>query len=314
MGFGHVRDHSGISTSVISPIVLEATRFLPALIGESEVGDQDLHDALISAPLGGKFSLDELRSAVRLLEDLELIKRDGATGRAGLASGVLEASRWTSADWHKFLATLMIERDGRAWIRVVVRENESVHTEYVPEPCESLLAIAFPDPVVRERILLQQARKFDEVRLNELGAAGEEGLVKILKHELSGHGLADEVAWVSRVSDSLGYDITAPRLDGSTRRIEVKAVSRMTTKARFFLSRNEFQVGLSDLDWCLAVVLVAQGQTEMLGWLTASMLSGHAPLDCSGLSSWATARFLIPLHALRQGSPGGLDIQSKKPN
>jgi hypothetical protein len=68
-------------------------------------------------------------------------------------------------------------------------------------------------------------RRFSDADARRTGDLAEAHVTKACRAQLSGAGRDDLAALVRRVSltsDQLGYDVTAPRLDGSTRRLEVK--------------------------------------------------------------------------------------------
>lgn len=157
----------------------------------------------------------------------------------------------------------------------------------------------------REELLLALGRKFDESERATLGLRGEEFVVKIARDELTELGRADLAADVRRLSefaDNLGYDVVAPRLDGS-RRLEVKTSGRRGDLFRFFISRSEIDWGLRDLDWALvACRLHSDGELELLGWCRAQALEPYLPTDSEG-GRWAEAELEIPPTLFYYGLP-----------
>jgi len=154
---------------------------------------------------------------------------------------------------------------------------------------------------------------WDDARV-ELGADGERALVEECRSELEGLGrsdLAGEVAQVSLVSDSLGYDILAPRLTGRPRLLEAKARRRPNTSEvfRFFVSRNEVQTGrVSPDDWFLVVCLLpAADQGDLrpdFGWCRVETIEAYLPND--GPGRWEQARVDLPMHLMVPGVPPAL--------
>ncbi len=178
----------------------------------------------------------------------------------------------------------------------------------VPPPdAGEQLEIVLPDPDGREAFLLSMGRRFDDEASRRLGELGEKHVLKAFQAELEDLGcpeLAGAVQRVSLVSDQLGYDIAAPRLDGSTRRVEVKASSRVGGGlVHIFLSRSEVEVGLRDADWSLAICSVSSNETvETLGWCRAGALRPNLPDDSPG-GTWRVVELSINFSALRAGLP-----------
>lgn len=154
------------------------------------------------------------------------------------------------------------------------------------------------DPERREALLLALARKYDRVFQAELGARGEDFVVERARQELAELGrdnLVDRVRRLSELSDELGYDVVAPRLHGN-RRLEVKTTAHHDDGLiRFFVSRNEIDVGLRDEDWALVACRVRDGsEMELVGWCRAAALSPYLPIDSEG-GQWREAELAIPL-------------------
>lgn len=139
------------------------------------------------------------------------------------------------------------------------------------------------------------------------GAAGEEAVVFACREQLAGLGREDLVQGVQRVSlisDVLGYDVAAPALGGNLRLLEVKTESSGTTEARFYLSRNEYEVGRSRPGWALVYCRAPDGpdgHVDVVGWCRASALREFLPEDHRG--RWTEARVRLPLRVLLPGIP-----------
>jgi hypothetical protein len=144
------------------------------------------------------------------------------------------------------------------------------------------------------------------------GAAGEEAIVAACRtelHELGAPELAAQVQRVSLVSDTFGYDVLAPRLDGRRRLIEVKAQrGSVIDRFRFFLSRNEFDTGCRDHDWSLAACSLpgptGDYRADIVGWCSADALHPYLPKDGGG--KWTEALVHLPVAALVPGYPPAL--------
>jgi len=166
------------------------------------------------------------------------------------------------------------------------------------------------DPEVREAMLLSLKRRYDDSLLKTLGEFGERIALDAFRLELLLLGykaLAQSVRRVSLVSDQLGYDITAPRVSGLPRRVEVKATTcaRDASEYCVYISRNEADFGSRNPDWSLLVVHVLDsdsGGGEVIGWCNASAIESLLPED-SDSGAWVQARIRLPSELLRPGIP-----------
>jgi len=173
------------------------------------------------------------------------------------------------------------------------------------------LAQLVPDAARREELLLALARRFDDTRQRLTGEIGEEVVMDAARAELRAigrHDLAREVRRVSLLSDQLGYDISAPRVAGSARLLEVKATAAHAAvgSLEIHLSRNEADTGATLPDWALVACLVDnvdQRLGHIIGWCAANALADLLPLD--GVASrWDQASIELPLARLSPGLPG----------
>lgn len=181
--------------------------------------------------------------------------------------------------------------------------------EDVPEGTRALAEELIPDAERREALLLALGRKHDDASRRALGLRGEEFVVDRARHELIELGrrdLASQVRRLSEFSDDLGYDIVAPRIHGK-RRLEVKTSGRSGEGlVRFFLSRNEFDWGLRDVDWALVVCRVgADDEIDLVGWCRAPALEPYLPADGEG-SRWTSSEVEIPLTLFEPGLPSAV--------
>ena len=118
--------------------------------------------------------------------------------------------------------------------------------------------------------------------------------------------LARAVRHLSLESDQLGYDITAPRIGGQRRLLEVKATTTHGAETiTFHLSRNEAETGLRYRDWALvvcAVTDVAARAGEIVGWQSAAFLAPAFPVDSPG-GRWESATVTVTVADLLPGLP-----------
>jgi hypothetical protein len=157
---------------------------------------------------GGEFSAANLRVGEELLLDAGLLVE--RNGRLHLTKGLEELLEGSIED-----ATA-----------AVVLEASSLSGTADALEHTSELEVLVPDPRRREELLVAQARRFDDRRRRLIGEIGEEVVLTAARHELTllnRDDLARRVRRVSLDSDALGYDISAPRLIGEPRLLEVKA-------------------------------------------------------------------------------------------
>ncbi len=173
------------------------------------------------------------------------------------------------------------------------------------------LAELIPDAARREELLLALAQRFDDTFQRLVGEIGEELVVNAARTELRNMGrpdLAHEVRRVSLLSDQLGYDISAPRVTGAPRLLEVKATTTdgAGRSLAIRLSRNEADTGTTLPDWALVACQVentVQRQGHIIGWCTCHALADLLPSDCL-TGRWEQASLALPLDRLSPGLPG----------
>lgn len=148
-------------------------------------------------------------------------------------------------------------------------------------------------------------------RRAEVGAAGEDRVVISCMEELTQLGrpeLASAVQRVSLVDDSLGYDVSAPRLSGPPRMLEVKTSGQAMEMFTFYLTRNEYEVGCNHpRRWALVACTLAARQelaAEIVGWCRVSSLEQYLPQDGNG--RWTEAIVRLPLAVLVSGTPSAV--------
>ncbi|WP_373318042.1 protein NO VEIN domain-containing protein [Virgisporangium aliadipatigenens] len=138
----------------------------------------------------------------------------------------------------------------------------------------------------------------------EIGAAAEDFVLDVCRRELDSLGRSDLAAKTQRVSlisDSLGFDILAPVIGGASRRLEVKGQSTSSRPfVRFFLTRNEFEVGRRCPEWSLVCCQVGSSP-NVVGWCKAGTLAPYLPQDRNG--RWTEALVTLPISTLFPGLP-----------
>jgi hypothetical protein len=102
----------------------------------------------------------------------------------------------------------------------------------------------------------------------------------------------------------LGYDITAPRLDRSPRRIEVKTTRAGGSIAPVIVTRTEATVGTTDAAWMLVVVRLSDDDSaDILGWIDGQRIAPLLPIDLHSSARWETANLRLPVAELTVGVP-----------
>lgn len=97
---------------------------------------------------------------------------------------------------------------------------------------------------------------------------------------------------------------TAPRLDGSTRRVEVKGTRTPGAQLLIVLSVNEAKTAARDPNWSLVVCRVATDDTVVvLGWATNALLAARLPVDNVWRGGWLSAAVPIDEAELTPGLP-----------
>jgi hypothetical protein len=279
--------------SIPSAHALRSAREAVRALHPPETSRADARESFRRLPTGGLFTGADYDTAEEVLRSVDLVQVDGDMLVVSESVRILATMPARAAD--ALLLDLILERRPPNWLRTAAG-GSSLREAIVPDAELAAVGEILPDPDVREAILLRAARRFDAARLAALGAAGEDQVVEHCKHELANAGraeLADQVERVSLISDELGYDVVAPKLDGGNRRLEVKATRRLTWRTEIFLSRNEFEVGLTDPDWALVVCAIDDDdQVSILGWCRALQLENLVPEDRHPHGRWVSVSLL----------------------
>ncbi|WGL52142.1 hypothetical protein P5P86_19590 [Nocardioides sp. BP30] len=156
------------------------------------------------------------------------------------------------------------------------------------------------------------AERADAVDRAEAGAAGEEFVLACVRRDLETlhrSDLAARCERVSLVSDFFGYDVAAPTLGPSVRRLEVKTQTTdlSPTTMRFYLTRHEYDIGRANpSEWALVACTRSResGSLALLGWCRASTLATYLPVDQGG--KWTEALVTVPVSVLTKGFPAAI--------
>ncbi|WP_177245219.1 DUF3883 domain-containing protein [Streptosporangium canum] len=137
--------------------------------------------------------------------------------------------------------------------------------------------------------------KIDTRTRQEVGSAGELALLRLLQE--IGSVTATHVA---AYADGLGYDVSVEG-NGLCLHLEIKSTTRRG-RLSIYLSRNEFEVMLTDPKWRLVVVLVGTDkEANAIGMVDSQWITDHAPVDTSSLGRWESVRLDIPPGVARSG-------------
>ncbi len=140
---------------------------------------------------------------------------------------------------------------------------------------------------------------------HERGASAERLVVQECRAQLVALGrsdLAADVQQVSQISDHFGYDVSAPRIGGTSRLLEVKGSARTGGSVfEFYLSRNEFDVGTRHLNSWWLVACDVSSDPRVVGHCSAAAVASFLPSDDRG--RWTEALVRMPSHLLVSGLP-----------
>jgi hypothetical protein len=264
----------------------------------------DARDSYRRSPNGGQFREADLFAGEELLIAAGLISRDqDFLEITAELSGLAALDHETAS---LLVVTSVLERTPPMWLRSAAGGGE-VRGELIPEEADAELRQLLGDPARREAMLLTAARRHDAALLAGIGLAGEEHVEQQCRDELGAAAkpeLSSQVSRVSAISDVLGYDVVAPTLAGTMRRLEVKTTRRSGWRTEIYISRNEFEVGLADPDWAL-VVCEMDGDDDVttVGWCRADAIRGLVPADQHAHGRWVNANLLLVEVLLTPGLP-----------
>jgi hypothetical protein len=139
-------------------------------------------------------------------------------------------------------------------------------------------------------------KKFDDTLLKDLGERGEAFMIEMIKNSLD-PSLHSRIKHVALSDDTLGFDVIAPdpRDSQSNILLEVKTSSRPKPNFRFYLSRNEYETGLSRPNWWICCIRLNEGFARLEGMFQASELESKVPNDASAEALWQSTLFSLDI-------------------
>lgn len=140
------------------------------------------------------------------------------------------------------------------------------------------------------------ADKVDRLLLEEIGLAGEEAVVSILKKSLP-DDLHNKIKHISLYDDSAGFDIQTPSIknNAQTLFLEIKTSTRPGKIFNFYISRNEARVASLNSNWLLVGVSKKDGVHEILGSLSYDQFSGFLPINSHPNGRWENCKISMPV-------------------
>jgi hypothetical protein len=148
------------------------------------------------------------------------------------------------------------------------------------------------------------ADKVDRLLLEEIGLAGEEAVVTILKKSLP-HELHNKVKHISLFDDSAGFDIQTPSIKDNTETLflEIKTSTRPGSIFNFYISRNETRVASLNRNWLLVAISKRDGDHEIIGTLFYDQFSSFLPTNSHPDGRWENCKISIPVSLFENGLP-----------
>lgn len=285
-------DRGGVPT----PHVARAAVQVAAVLDQHGSRVVDADESYWRRATGGVYAPPDLRLGQQLLVEVGLVEeRDGMLYPTAALSELVDLADDESA------AALAV------WVADQKLETEAV--ESAGAALAATLDQLLDDPARREQMLVALGRRFDDTYQRLLGEIGEELVVAAARCELDALGypeLATAVRRISLATDQAGYDITAPRVMGNARLLEVKATSTVAPATGIHLTRNELETGSRYADdWALVVCRITDVQErkgEIVGWTNGPTLSEVAPHDTES-GQWESAFIRVPIDALVPGLP-----------
>jgi hypothetical protein len=246
---------------------------------------------------GGLYAPPDLRLGQQLLLDVGLVER-----RGDVLFPTLELQALVEGPDDDSAAALGLWAAERA----IDPSSPSVPEGGLTAMLEELV----DDPARREEMLIAFGRRFDDSRERLIGEIGEELVMQAARLDLQSLGYPELAARVRRISldtDQAGYDISAPRVVGPPRLLEVKATTGAAiSEVAVHLSRNEFETGNRySRDWSLVVCAITNLDTragEILGWIPVTVLADATPSD-TARGRWESALVTFETDSLWPGLP-----------
>lgn len=300
-----------------TPVPLPTRHVITAAVHVSHLVDtRPATQAVLDAsyanyPTGGVFGVPDLRAGQQLLTFVGYVNQD-ADGYTSTES-LVNLRTLDMDDAAEVLIRQYLQVANPSWLRIATgvladgSDEANLAGGYIPQDAAASLTSVLPDADQREAMLMALGRRYDAEANAKIGRQGEEHVVAELRHELVNLGypdLADNVSHVALVSDQLGYDITAPRIDGTKRRVEVKTTGRaVSSDVTFYVSRNEYETARQP-GWYLVVCrLSADTTVTTVGWCTGGAVRAKCPVDLDPRGRWQQAEITLPAAQLSAGLP-----------
>lgn len=136
-------------------------------------------------------------------------------------------------------------------------------------------------------------KKFDNTENLENGLEGEKFIITELEKNLS-RQKSDKIIHVSLIDDTKGYDIEFENINNQKRFLEVKTSSLPAKTFSFYLSRNEYEVGMmNDNVWSIVLVKLLNGTPVFFGSLSIHDLVGYLPEEkFKDIAKWQVLKFV----------------------
>lgn len=285
---------------------LEACQLVARLLeADRETPTQDLRSSFWNVPTGGRFSIAHLEFAANLLSRIGLVAEDGE--HLWPSAGLHDFCKLSLDDAARLVLVELLARERPLWLRAAMLNGGGFAYETVPDETLKRIEGLIQDQVQRDAVLLQAGYRVDIERRSEIGRIGELAVIESIKLEYARHdaeSLSSSIHHVSEASDALGYDVSCLTLDGArTRRLEIKT-SASSRPIRVFLSRNEFDRGLSDQDWRLVVCVLDEKDARVVGWTKPMWIAARLPNDSGSTGCrWESSSLVFDRSDLSMGLP-----------
>ena len=147
-------------------------------------------------------------------------------------------------------------------------------------------------------------KKYDGTELAEIGKRGEEAVVEELRTKIDTR-YHNEINHIALLDDTKGYDIQAPSINNheDIRFLEVKTTVRPDNDFTFFLSRNEFEVGITNRFWTLVCVKILNGSSIIRGHLYLDHIIDLFPNETNDQAKWQVLKITIPMSKITPELP-----------
>lgn len=286
-----------VAPGLPSPHIAHAALQAAAVLDRRGSRISDARESYWHRATGGLFPETDLRRGEALLTDCGLVeKRDGRLIPTAELDELLDGT----------VDDALVVVTARTLMLAKPKWLADATVAGAPDVLDALIA----DPLKREELLIALGRRFDDARQQLVGGIGEEMVVAEARRELENLGYRDLARAVRRVSlesDQLGYDVSAPRVSGTRRLLEVKATTEVDTRVHgVHLSRNEAEVGARyPHDWALVVCHITNPDTaegEIVGWCSRTSLEELLPHDAPR-GRWEQCRIEVPDVSFTPGLP-----------